>query len=169
MWTQDELGRRFWSLCRWADEHAEQAPYFLSGVILNCVILAFRKEREIEGICKSMVGWTQGAHRLFARFTFQMATSHPPPPKSPSLICRAVKISHCSTGASSAQWESRTILGTASCAVSVPSPGFLQRFFTKRFTTALVVGPGLDTGCDDPARAVSLYQHTVSLQENHMP
>ena len=91
-----------------------------------------------------------------------------PLPKSPSLICRAVKIWNCSTGASSAQWESRTILGTASCAVSVPSPGFLQRFFTKRFTTALVVGPGLDTGCDDPARAVSLYQHTISLQGNHM-
>ena len=52
-------------------------------MIFNCVILAFRKEREIEGICKSMVGWTQGAHRLFARFMFQMATSPPPPPQVP--------------------------------------------------------------------------------------
>ena len=35
----------------------------------------------------------QGAHRLFARFTGQMVAS--PPLPLPSLICRAVKIGHC--------------------------------------------------------------------------
>ena len=106
------------------------------------MILAFRKEREIEGICKSMVGWTQGAHRLFARFTFQMATSPPPQVPIPNL----------SRGENLAL-QHRRIIGAVRIAhnprhgiVSVPSPGFLQRFFTKRFTTALVVGPGLDTG-----------------------
>ena len=72
---------------------------------------------------------------LFVRFTEQMVASPPPP----SLICRVVKIEHCAHNA--------RILGTAPCAISVPTRPFLHpaRFFTKRFTTALVaaavVGP----------------------------
>ena len=111
-------------------------------MILNCVILAFRKEREIEGICKSMVGWTQGAHRLFARFTFQMATSPPPPPQVP--------IPNLSRGENLAL-QHRRIIGAVRIAHNPrhgivrrirPLPRFFAAFLYKAFYNGVGGGAG---------------------------